>query len=205
MTDLQKWRNEIERLKGKQNHLHFQLNNNRKKAKKTKILLKRIESAQTIIQTVAQLTQKQLEYRISELVTLSMRAIFQEPYELKLKFEPKRGKTEARLLFIRDGEEFDPLSSAGGGPTDVASFSLRVALWSLKRPKSRNTLVLDEPFRFLSRDLQPKASDMLKQISKKLGLQIIMVSHSEDLIEEADRIFRVHKRKKQSIVKREEE
>jgi len=32
---------------------------------------------------------------------------------------------------------------------------------------------------------------MVQQISSKLGLQIIMVTHAEELIENADRTFRV--------------
>ena len=32
---------------------------------------------------------------------------------------------------------------------------------------------------------------MLKEISEKLGLQIIMVTHSEELIEAADKVFTI--------------
>ena len=45
--------------------------------------------------------------------------------------------------------------------------------------------------RFLSRDLHHKATEMLKEISEKLGLQIIMVTHSEELIEAADKVFTI--------------
>ena len=43
----------------------------------------------------------------------------------------------------------------------------------------------------LSRDLHHKAAEMLKEISEKLGLQIIMVTHSEELIEAADKVFTI--------------
>ena len=72
---------------------------------------------------------------------------------------------------------------------DVAAFALRIAAWSLG--STENTLVIDEGFRFLSRDLQPRAADILSEISKELGLQIIQVSHSPDIIEKSDRIFTV--------------
>jgi len=70
----------------------------------------------------------------------------------------------------------------------------------MRRPSSRNTFALDEPFRFVSRNLQPQASLMLREISQKVGLQVVMVSHSEDLIESADRVFRVSLRKGVSVV-----
>jgi DNA repair exonuclease SbcCD ATPase subunit len=63
------------------------------------------------------------------------------------------------------------------------------------RPRSRNVLILDEPFGNLSVDLMPRASEMIKQISERLGLQIIMVTHAEELIQAADKTFRVNIRK----------
>lgn len=153
------------------------------------------EQALIIIQTVAKQTQEQLEYKISELVSLALESVFDEPYKMVLQYETKRNKTEANLLFERNGERFHPLSSAGGGAVDIASFALRVALWSLSIEKTEPTLVLDEPFRFLSRDLLGKAGLMLKEISNKLGLQIIMVSHLEELIDGADKVFQVKQNK----------
>jgi len=149
------------------------------------------EKAQMIIQVVAKETQQQLESHISNLVTMALATVFEDPYTFKIKFIEKRNKTECELLLEKDGEEFDPLSATGGGIVDMVSFALRVALWNIAKPRSRNVLILDEPFRFISRDLHPKAATLLKKISKELNLQIIMVSHSLDLIAEADKVFEV--------------
>jgi DNA repair exonuclease SbcCD ATPase subunit len=77
---------------------------------------------------------------------------------------------------------------------DVACFALRLALWNLSQPKLRNTIILDEPFRYLSSNLQDRAASMLKEISSQLGIQIIMISHIEDIIGSADKIFKVEQR-----------
>ena len=103
-------------------------------------------------------------------------------------FVEKRNKTECNLFFERNGERIHPFDASGGGAVDVATSALRFSIWSLG--KSRNVIGLDEPFRFLSRDLQPKAAEMLKEISHRLDLQMIMITHSPDLIEGADKIFR---------------
>ena len=145
------------------------------------------EKARLIIQKVAKATQAELEYYISELVTLAFASVFPDPYEFGVAFEEKRGKTECRMRFLRDGHEVNPLSGSGGGPLDIASTTLQFTIWSLN--KTRAIIGLDEPFRFLSRDLQPKAGEMLKEVSKKLGLQILMVTHSEDLAACADKTF----------------
>jgi DNA repair exonuclease SbcCD ATPase subunit len=52
-------------------------------------------------------------------------------------------------------------------------------------------IILDEPFRFLSKDLQPRAGEMMNKLCKSLGLQIICVTHSQEIIENSDRIFEV--------------
>ena len=151
----------------------------------------RAERARVILQEVARQTQKELEYRINDLVTAALVAVFPDPYSFELEFVERRNKTEADLWLRRKGERMNPLDAAGGGAVDVAAFALRVALWGIRTPRFHSVLVLDEPFRFLSRELQPKASALLKILSERMGLQILMVSHSLDLIEEADRVFTV--------------
>ena len=157
-------------------------------------------AARTIVQNVAEATQNKLEYHISSLVTAALRAVFPDPYSFELRFVQRRNKTEADLVFIKNGNETDDLlNTAGGGAVDVASFALRVALWSIT--KSRPVLIMDEAFKFLSVDLQGKASEMLKEISDKLGLQIILVSHLPQIISAADNVIMVENIKGESKIK----
>lgn len=162
-----------------------------------------VEEAQQILQLVAQETQKNIVVHISDIVTTALDAVFEsDAYEFRIDFVQKRGRTEAELYFERDGNRCDPLTASGGGAVDVAAFALRVALWSLVNHGSRisNTIVLDEPFRFLSRELQGRAGEMLKMLSQKLGIQFIFVTHVQDLVEAADRVFEVRKKKQISKV-----
>lgn len=153
--------------------------------------MKNTEDGLLIAQQVAKQTQNQIKIHISEMVSLALGSIFEDPYSFELDFVDKRGKTEAEMYFVRDGERINPMDASGGGAVDVASFALRIALWNIKRPKSNNTIVLDEPFRFLSKDLQPKASELLKLLSDRLGIQFIIISHNPEIIQAADKIFEV--------------
>lgn len=146
-------------------------------------------TAQKVAQIVAEETQRNLEEHISGVVTKAFQAIFDDPYEFRVRFETKRGKTECNLFFVKNGQEVDPISAAGGGTIDVASFALRCAIWAMK--PNRPVFVLDEPFRFLSRDLQHKASAMLKLFSETLGVQIILISHIPEIIESADKVIEI--------------
>ena len=175
------------------------------KAAKTKLIelkrdLHRHEQAREIVREVGLATQKQLQYHISDITSLALEAVFPDPYTLVAEFVERRNKTECDLYFKRDADFVDPLSASGGGAVDVAAFALRVASWAMQNPKSNNVLLLDEPFRYLSVNLLAKASAMLQQISQKLGLQIIMVTHSPELVEMADSVFEVSIEKKKSKI-----
>jgi len=204
-TELKELRTALEQEKGKFAEIQRRLDQLRDRAVGLEREVMRTLKAQAILQQVAQKTQQELQYRISELCSLALYGVFEEPYELVLEFVVRRGKTEADIYFLRDGERVDPLTAAGGGVVDVASFALRMALWTLKQPRSRNVILLDEPFRFVSRELQPKASAMLKELSRRLGVQFIMVSHSTDLVAAADKVFECAQNSKGiSIVKEAE-
>lgn len=135
-----------------------------------------------ICQVTAQAVQQQVHSRLASVVCRCLSTIFDEPYTFDLRFEMKRGRTEAVLVFIRDGIELrNPQDEAGGGVVDVAAFALRLAALMLARPQSRRVLVLDEPFRFLSAEYRPRVSALLTTLAAELGCQIIMVTHIPEL------------------------
>ncbi len=195
ISKIQSLRKAFEQKIGEKNQIEKTLYNTKKEVKELKRDLRRHEQAQEVIRQVALKTQQQLQFHISDIVTMALEAVFDNPYKLAVEFIQRRNKTECDLYFVRNNEKIDPLSASGGGAVDVASFALRVASWSMSIPHTRNTLILDEPFRYLSSNLLPKASDMLKEVSNRLGLQIIMVTHADELIESADKVFAVSKKK----------
>lgn len=198
MSDISQIRQELERRRGRRDQLETEIETTEGKLRNLNLNARYCEEAQTIIQNVAQLTQAELEYHVGEIVTLAMAAVFEDPYELSVNFVQRRGRTETDLNFVRGGKEVDPLSASGGGAVDVASFALRVALWSLSSTRTRNTLILDEPCKWLKGGALPeKGALMIKEISDKLGIQIIMISHIPDQIEGADK--RIHVQLRQGV------
>lgn len=142
-----------------------------------------LQQAQLIAQEVAQVVQQRAHHRLASVVTRCLRAVFgDDAYEFRIDFERKRGKTEARMFFIRDGLEVDPLTAAGGGPVDVAAFALRLAALVLSRPIKRRILFLDEALRFLSREYWPAARGMIEAVAEEMGVQILLVTHQEGLV-----------------------
>lgn len=191
LQKLETIRTNVEQLKGRRSQLQQNIHDEKEGVKETKRELHRYEQAREIIRAVGLQTQSQLSYHIGDITTLALESIFPDAYEVVAEFVQRRNRTECDLYFQRDEMKIDPLMAAGGGVVDVASFALRAASWSMQFPRSRNTLFLDEPFKHLSASLLPLASEMLKQISQKLGMQIIFITHSEELAIMADRTITV--------------
>lgn len=165
--------------------------------------IKLLEQAQAFLQKVAQDTQSQLKFQIEDIVNLALETCFPNEYEFQLQFNIARGKTDAELVFLsqKTGRPIDPMNASGGGVVDLTAFALRIASYALEQGVD-NVIILDEPFRFISRDLQARAGEILKSLSTKLGIQILMVTHIGQMIDVADKVFEVKKNSDgRSIVK----
>lgn len=191
MLEVQSFRNKLEQQKGQKMQIEKSLFILREELRTNKRLLRKHEEAREIIKAVGIATQNQISFHISDITSLALEAVFDNPYQLEVEFVQRRNKTECDLYFVREGEKVDPLTASGGGTVDIASFALRIASWSMMRPHSRNTIILDEPFKHLSDIYQNQASAMVKELSKKLNLQFIIVTHKESLTSFADKIFNV--------------
>jgi len=198
VEDLERIRRKFEDQRKERDYLNHRLSDLTAEYQRQSERLLQAEKARTIVQIVAKNVQQKLEFKISTLVTTALEAVFDNPIKFIARFETKRGQTECNLLFEEYGSEYNPLDGSGYGPVDVCSFALRVSLWSLEQ--SRPVLILDEPFRNVSPDLHEKVSEMLKMISEELKLQIIMVSHAENINIAADKIIKVRKEGKVTTI-----
>lgn len=201
MQNIQLLRNRLEQQKGQKTQLEKSLKSLQESLQDKRRSLLRHEEAREIIKSVGLKTQKELQFHISDITSLALEAVFPNPYELKVEFVERRNKTECDLLFVRDENEIDPITASGVGAIDVAAFALRIASWSMANPRTRNVIILDEPFRFLSVNYQEQASAMIKEISDKLGLQFILITHEQMLTTNADKVFEVGIRKGVTYIK----
>lgn len=189
--ELTELRNRLEQEKGKCLQIENTITRIQADLITNKRSLRQHEQAREIIREAGLKTQQELQIHISDITSLALDAVFDNPYQLVAEFVQRRNKTECDLYFFRDGERTDPLSATGGGVVDVASFALRIASWSMQTPRSSNTIILDEPFKHLSTNYQENASEMIKELSKKLGIQFIIVTHEIALAMNADKTFEV--------------
>jgi hypothetical protein len=135
-----------------------------------------IVSAQQIITAIAQTIQQKVHSKIADVVTRCLNAVFDDPYEFRIDFQKKRGKTEANLTFVRDGLTLsDPLNEIGGGVIDIAALALRVAAVILSRPPLSRVIFLDESFRNVRGEShKQRTRNMLQSLATELHFQFIL-------------------------------
>lgn len=137
-----------------------------------------LTQAQQIIQSVAEQVQTQAHGKITAIVDRCLKAVFgKEAYDFKISFLKSRGKTEAKLLFVKNGEELDPKLAVGGGTVDVAAFALRLTDLLLARPRRRKLIAADEPMRFLNgEEYQERFAAILEKLAEEFQVQFVLVS-----------------------------
>jgi len=146
--------------------------------------------SRSLIQEVAKQTQSKLKFHISNFVTTCLHSIpFKDNYDFEIEFEIRRNKTECDIWLTKGGERVKPTDSSGGGVCDITSLGLLLAFYFLK--PNRPLMIWDEPCKHLSKDYSPAAGDMIKMLTDKLKMQILMVTHNKDLAKAADNLIEV--------------
>ena len=192
--DIQKIKEVFSTCKGIDFQLTKDIENYTRKDSELNSELKSLEDAQIFLQKIAQETQEHLRFQIEDIVNLALETCFPGEYIFQIKFEISRGKTEAELVFLdqKTQRQIDPMNASGGGVVDLTTFALRIACYALERGTD-NVIILDEPMKFVSKDLLDRLCEVIKVLSKKMNLQIIMVTHENKFIEISDKIFEVKK------------
>ena len=149
---------------------------------------------------IGQEIHKEAVEKIESVVTIAISHVYDRPFSFRLIFETQRSNIEARPVIFEGKNEYDIKDDLGGGLVDIASFAMRIALWSIHSPQSRSIFILDEPFKWTGNYID-KAGAMLKYLADELNLQIILVSHDKELVAICDRVYTVsHDGKNSSTV-----
>lgn len=151
------------------------------------------------VQKAARDTQDQLRVRIEDVVQAALDAVFPDAYKFKTEFVARRGRTEMDMWLDNDGARMDPMDSNGGGVVDVISLALRVCCLTLS--KYARVLLLDEPFPRIRGVQRQRLGEVVAMISRRLGIQVVMVADVAGTSIVPDREFRVSlDRNRRSVV-----
>lgn len=157
------------------------------------------EECNALFKNAALLTQQEFINQIEKIAQLVLNFVLGEKkYCLKVDLELKHSKNSAKIYLVKDGVILPPLQTSGG-IAELAAFSLILALFRVTTRERESILFLDEPFKSLKGNEYPaKAAAILYSLAHKLGIQIVIISHSHVQIEYADTIYRIEQKNKKS-------
>ncbi len=144
------------------------------------------------------------EYRVricntfNQLVTEALSHIFQKNIDFQISLESYRNQPSINVMITEDSFVLDPQKSCGGGMNDIIALVFKIIFVYLSG--SQKTIVLDESLKFLSTNYLQTASNFLSEICNRLQIQLILITHKEDLQLSADKIITISKREGASYI-----
>jgi len=117
---------------------------------------------------------------LEEMLTLALEEVLEQPIALKVNREYKRGMATMSFFVERNGQPEDIMRGQGGSVANILSVGLRLfGLQTLDHAVHRRFLVLDEQDCWLRPDLVPRLVKIVHDASRKLGFQVLMISHHD--------------------------
>lgn len=160
------------------------------KAEAKELILKK---ASSLLQQCSIQLRESMVGSIEETVTWAVKNFLDGDWSFKTHFAQKRSQWECTFQLIDPrGNENDLKYGSGRGMSDVVAFSLFVMFSALFNKNSRLPIVLDEPIPYLGTEVEKtaeRAVAFLKNITERLNMQIIMITHQTPLVEAGDRAY----------------
>lgn len=199
-TELEQLKNSLDELtskvsslKGQENLLSEQIGSSKENIQEyrtKRIVYKKSIEFLTIVQGA---TKEKIKKGFEQIVTYALRFIYSSDYKFELEFE-RIGNLQKLDFNIKTPDKQNPLNpmdTSGGGVLNILSLALRVSLLELIRPKLEGFLVLDEPFHNLSKEYMEQAHKFIEAINKKMGRQIILITHKSELLNSENNLIEI--------------
>jgi DNA repair exonuclease SbcCD ATPase subunit len=153
----------------------------------------RLEKIAIVLSSYADERQAAIQGQIEGVVTQGLRTIFGEPMSFRIvnKMVGKRPEVDFLLVSETGAEPLETaiMEARGGGVAAVAGFLLQAVL-VLLLPNTTPLLFLDESFSQVSEEYRPALSQFIKELTERTELQVVLVTHSDEFVTDADRVYR---------------
>ena len=148
-------------------------------------------------------TQEDLLKKMSQFVTYGLVAVFGEGYS----FVPTlnvEGKEYRVTFYVETGEVRGQLGTArGGGVAEVVSILLQVFFLVALKDRYAPFLFLDTAMVHISEQYHASVSALLKELSEKLGIQVVLIVNANTYGAYADRVYHFTQEGGKTIVEQE--
>lgn len=151
------------------------------------------DEAQKILQALEEKWRGSAGNALANIVSHGLSVVFGGSYELNIDSKVARGVASTDLTLTVNGLRSRIKNAHGGSVLNVLSFLFHTILTTSSKPRLRPILVLDEPFSHVSAGFRSQVCALLRELCHRLGLQMLIVTHEEELIEAADTAYLVDK------------
>lgn len=155
-----------------------------------------LEKSGIVLNSLGEERQLKAQDTIEQLVTRGLQQIFDDTLSFHI-IQSVKAKAASVEFVVRttlnDGGVVDTpvMEARGGGLAATIGFLLRVVILLLKNGQSgSNILILDETFGMVSAEYLPGVSQFLRELVDRTEIQVVMVTHQTELVEDADVVYR---------------
>lgn len=153
--------------------------------------LEMVRQARQFLLSFSENLRDKVKERLESIVNTALKAVFVDEQN-EFKIIPKQTKNGIvyDLFGVTNGLITPLQDSNAGGFMDIVAMALQIAFLRLFSNRLRQTMILDEPFKNLDKNRIVLACQWLKLVSQEFDIQFIIVTHIDDLIDNADKVFR---------------
>lgn len=156
-----------------------------------------------LLQGLEAIYQEKFQKNLARIVSRGLTLVFEEPMELKIVTKVRADVTTVDFRLVQqygEGEELETglIGAKGGTVIVLLNVLLRILLVMSAHPTMARFLELDEPFGQADVDLIPSFGELLRNLAKKLGFQVIIVTHEKVLIDIGDTAYQVYRKRRGS-------
>lgn len=149
------------------------------------------EEAAVVVGAVEKTQQDQLKQKLEKLVSYALTVIFERTFKFVVDFDSRGQQSEAKFLILDENGVTQPVKDAhGGGILVVVAYILRAIVMMSSQPRLSPIMIDDESLVQVSAEFRPRLIEFLRKFAESANLQLIMITHQEDLKEIADKIYR---------------
>jgi DNA repair exonuclease SbcCD ATPase subunit len=151
-----------------------------------------LDNSKQFLVGFSEYSREKIKWKLENIVNSALNCIYQDKI-IKFKILPNKTKRGLQYdVYVETNGSLTPITDAkGGGVMDVVAISLKIAFLRLYRNHTRQVMILDEPFKYLDDQRIHLAVEWLKTISEKMGIQFLIVSHEDAIIQNSNKVYMV--------------
>ena len=155
------------------------------------------EAAELLINAAKISREKTIGF-IEKVVGHALQSVFEDrTLRFVIETKKRRGVLEADYMVEWEADGVTvrrpPMRAKGGSLWSVISTALRFLFLLRVKPVRRRLLILDEPCEGVSPENTIRYARWLNRMAKEFEVQVLVVSHRDEMIESADKVYRVKK------------